>query len=159
MTCIAVTCITDAAGRIAYSNTAYRRTYGYGDEIIGMDAARMVAPESATVVADTMSIIMDKGSWRGEHFAQFKDGSRFPVETTMFLLRTEQNKMQGMIGIVRDISQRKQQEADLRMFQALVENASDAIAVAHANDGTIHYINEAYRQMYRCGDKHIGQSR
>ncbi|NJP06704.1 MAG: PAS domain-containing protein [Chloroflexaceae bacterium] len=61
-------------------------------------------------------------------------------------------------GISTDITERKRQEEQLMMFQTLVENALDAIQVLRAEDAAIIYLNKAHRDMYRCGDRHIGQS-
>ncbi len=55
----------------------------------------------------------------------------------------------------RDISGRKQMADELRTFQALVENAPDAIAVTDM-DGEVTYANPAYHALYGYGDATIG---
>jgi PAS domain S-box-containing protein len=74
-----------------------------------------------------------------------KDGSVFPVD-----INAGHVKIQGQncnVGFFRDISERKQAEETLRLFKALVENASDAIGMA-TPDGKHYYQNEAFTRLF-----------
>lgn len=62
-----------------------------------------------------------------------------------------------MAGTVSDMTQRRETQEQLRMFKMVVDNASDAIQIINP-DGTIIYYNEAHRNLYGCGDSHMGQS-
>ncbi len=69
----------------------------------------------------------------------------------------ETGKLYAIGGISYDITERKRQEEELRMFKAVFDNASDAISIVRPDDGTILYYNDAHRTLYRCGDSHLGQ--
>ncbi len=54
-------------------------------------------------------------------------------------------KVVAILGLFEDITGHRQQEEELRMFQALVENAPGMISVADI-DGRYHYFNPAFRK-------------
>ncbi|MDM8000625.1 MAG: PAS domain S-box protein [Dehalococcoidia bacterium] len=71
-----------------------------------------------------------------------KDGSTVWTETTVSFLRDSKGKPYAVLGILHDISERKRTEEALRKseerFRALIENATEAVAVLSA-DGRIIY--------------------
>jgi PAS domain S-box-containing protein len=69
-----------------------------------------------------------------EHFC--KDGSTIPVEIKVSAIRDENKKLIGIIGVTRDISDRKKAE---EKYQTLIENINIAIFVIQ--DMKIKYIN------------------
>ncbi len=56
-----------------------------------------------------------------------KDGSTFPVEVHLSLVRIDDRDWR--LAVVRDITARKKAETDLKLFRALLDKASDAIEV------------------------------
>ncbi len=115
--------VTDAAGKITYANPAHRRMFGYGEEIIGMDMAVTLAPEAHVIMEQAMQVIMTEGSWIGESLNQRKDGTLFPVDAAIFALSDDQQQLQGLAGIIRDISDRKQSEQERIDLQERIINA------------------------------------
>jgi rsbT co-antagonist protein RsbR len=69
--------------------------------------------------------------------------------------RNEDGSVRQCLGLVHDISVQKQTEADRELFQRLVEQAQDGIALARF-DKTIIYANPAMRTMSGYGDAVIG---
>jgi PAS domain S-box-containing protein/putative nucleotidyltransferase with HDIG domain len=71
-----------------------------------------------------------------------KDGSFVWVDISVTLLRDAKGQPAELFGVIRDITQRKKVEEDLRTseeyFRALIENAWDAIAIVNA-EGTMLY--------------------
>jgi PAS domain S-box-containing protein/putative nucleotidyltransferase with HDIG domain len=65
-----------------------------------------------------------------------KDGSFVWVDISVTLLRDGEGQPAELFGVIRDITQRKKVEEDLRTseeyFRALIENAWDAIAIVNA---------------------------
>lgn len=71
-----------------------------------------------------------------------KDGSTVWTEVTMTLARDAEGRPTGIIGITRDIAERRQAEEERRRLARAVEQTADAILVVDA-DGRIAYANQA----------------
>jgi PAS domain S-box-containing protein len=63
--------------------------------------------------------------------------------------RDAAGRVVGVVGISRDISDRKQIEAELQLFKQAVESSSDAIGMADAQGRHV-YQNSAFSAMYEC---------
>ncbi len=150
--------VADLEGNFQYANPAYQQMTGYGEALIGMPVGNLLPSDSIDVSSIISHVLESDSSWIGETYYLHQRGHLFPVQASVFVARDDSGQVLGIPAIVRDISNRKQQEEELRMFQALVENASDAIAVVRPEDGTISYVNAAYRNLYRCQDEYLGQS-
>lgn len=114
---------TDGNGTIMFSNRAHRHLFGYDDEIIGMSITDTIAPESREILQRGMQEVIKHGSWRGESLNRRKDGSIFPVELSVFAVHDNNGTLKAMVGIVRDISERKQAEQERA---ALLQQVIDA---------------------------------
>ncbi len=56
---------------------------------------------------------MKKGEWHGEIIEKRKDGSLFDCNLRASIIRNEKDKAIGLMGILRDITERKQAEAKI----------------------------------------------
>ncbi|MEF8814471.1 MAG: PAS domain S-box protein [Halovenus sp.] len=59
----------------------------------------------------------------------------------------EGEQFRGSVGVLRDVTDRKERERELRRYEAFVENTSDAIAILDA-DGTIEYVSPASEAVF-----------
>ena len=62
-----------------------------------------------------------------------RDGTVFPVELRRYLLRDETNQLTGMWAIVRDITERKRAEAELRESEERVKNTGASLTSVIGN--------------------------
>ena len=67
-------------------------------------------------------------------------------ETTKFPLQLKGNK-KGIGGIIRDITERKKMEDNLRKFKMGIDNSADAIFITDTT-GTIEYVNRSFEEIY-----------
>ena len=106
--------ITDLKGYILYANKAVEELYGYSpSELLGKHvnvtnadkkyAARVIVPSIRT-----------EGRWSGEIMALRKDGAPFPVWLSTAFIRNDAEEPIAMIGIIRDMTERKRVEDELR---------------------------------------------
>ncbi|MBP6471808.1 MAG: PAS domain S-box protein [Chloroflexi bacterium] len=88
----------------------------------------------------------------GEHIPVYerifrkKDGRPVPVEINVELVRDTNGRPLHIQSIVRDISERKHQENQLRLQSTALEAAANAILITD-RDGRIEWSNRAYAQL------------
>ncbi len=110
--------IVDLSGRIIYSNKAVQKIYGFSpEEYLGRHVSEMNAdPEFAGKVI--LPAIRETGEWSGELIVKHKCGSVFPIRLTTSLIKDDKGEPVAMVGIIRDITERKRSEETLRELNA-----------------------------------------
>jgi PAS domain S-box-containing protein len=105
--------ITDLSGYILYSNKAVEELYGYSQaELVGKHVNTMnVDRKFASRVI--VPCIRREGRWSGEIMVLHKDGTQFPVWLSTALISNDKDEPIAMIGIVRDMTERKRVEDEL----------------------------------------------
>lgn len=126
--------VLDNDNHIAYWNKGAERLYHWtATEVLGLRLSdaydyRWLNPadEQAAYAALAAS-----GVWRGEIVHLKKDGSEIYVETSTSRLVNEQGEMVGLLAVNRDITERKQLEAQLLASQKMESIGRLAGGVAH----------------------------
>ncbi len=147
--------IANMQGEYVYANVAMQSMSGYGAELIGMKGLD-VLDEDPHVVKAAFQRLNERGSVNFITTYRRSDGSTFPVDTISYVFNTAGGEPYVM-AVVRDISGQRQREDELRLFQALVENAPDGISVANIQ-GEYVYANAAMQSMSGYGAELIGMS-
>ncbi|MDD2720811.1 MAG: PAS domain S-box protein [Gallionella sp.] len=104
-------------GSLQFWNPAYRDMLGYTDDELGkltyveLTPAKWHAME-ARIIAEQV-LLHDQSEVYEKEYRR-KDGSLISIELKTFLLRDKQGQPDGMWAIVRDISERKRTEQELR---------------------------------------------
>jgi PAS domain S-box-containing protein len=130
---VALDCVItiDDRGRVVEFNPAAQRTFGYtAEEAVGHDMATLIVPPElrdrhrhgfARYLETKVPQILDR---RIEITGMRADGSTFPVELT--ITRINLPGEAGVAGYLRDITDRKEAEAELRASRARIVAAGDA---------------------------------
>jgi PAS domain S-box-containing protein len=111
---------TTLEGQITSWNPAAERLFGYGsDEIVGQHIAALVPTESSVVLEELLELAAD-GAHRGARDTRWRrrDGEEVDVAVSISPLRDKSGTLLGFSSVVRDISERKQAENDLRRLLA-----------------------------------------
>jgi len=104
--------ITDAEGRILYSNPAEARMHGYGvDELRGMHARVFAPPEHAQPIS--RAEMEGVTSWMRETVNVRRDGTLFPVLLRSDVVKDSRGGVVGIVTCCEDITQRKEMERQL----------------------------------------------
>jgi len=107
----------DSNGGVTSWNNGAEHIYGYApDEIIGQHRSRFFAPEDVAsgLPMRELQEAVAKGRFSEEAWRIRKDGTRFWANGTMSALRDESGVLRGFLKIVRDLTERKQSETELR---------------------------------------------
>jgi PAS domain S-box-containing protein len=143
--------LKDVAGRYLLANSAACEVLGESaEEILGKDNTDFMQPEAAKRIMEFDQRVMESGeSLTGEEHLAVRGVTRtFLFTKTPY--RNLQGEIAGVIGIARDITERKRAEESLRRsterFHSLVRHSSDVISVFTA-DGTFSYSSPAIERM------------
>ena len=147
--------VSNMDGTISYANVAYRKLYGYGDDLLGRSWQTFYPPEVLPQLESAFQEMMTQGFWRGTLDQLANGGQRFPAQILAFLLRDETGTPSGLASIMRDISTQHAHENRLRMFEALVEHAAVGMAFTDF-EGTFTYANASLRETSGYGEGIIG---
>jgi PAS domain S-box-containing protein len=143
--------ITDTAGKIVSMN---HDLCGYAPEdYIGrtMPEIDVLDPQEALRLSGFVVESLANG---GRNFFEtelkHKRGHRVPVEVAASAIISNDGLHQGFISIVRDITERREAQADLgeseERFRALIENSSEGITIMSA-DGTVQYMSPSIERI------------
>jgi len=105
--------LSDLEDTVLFVNEAFAHTFGYADdEIIGKNINIVRSERSAG--REILAATLKDGAWSGELFSRRKDGTEFPVELWSSLVKDNDGNPVAVVGIARDISDRKKNEEALR---------------------------------------------
>jgi diguanylate cyclase (GGDEF)-like protein/PAS domain S-box-containing protein len=104
--------ITDAEGRILYTNPAEARMHGYDVEELRGEHARVFAPPEHARPLDRAEM-QEATSWSRETVNVRRDGSLFPVLLRSDVVKDSRGEVVGWVTCCEDITQRKELERQL----------------------------------------------
>lgn len=121
--------LADLSGNVTYSNPAWAKMHGYTpDEILGKHLSIFHNQEQLEQeVGPLNEKAMLVGSSSGEVGHLRRDGTTFPTLMTVAVQKDHNGIPVGLIGTVRDITDRKQAEQELRENQQILQTVMDNI--------------------------------
>jgi PAS domain S-box-containing protein len=118
--------ILDEDGEYVFANQAHAEIYGYDNpEAFLGETWRMCYEEDELKRFDeeVMPTLTDEGTWRGEAIGTRNDGSTFPQELSLTVADDG-----GIVCVVRDITERKQQERQLERQNERLEAFAETVS-------------------------------
>ncbi|OGX16023.1 MAG: hypothetical protein A2166_05250 [Omnitrophica WOR_2 bacterium RBG_13_41_10] len=144
--------VADKNDIIIICNKAWAKMHGYRvSEIIGKPLTIFHTPEQIRdEVIPFNKIVIEKGANYGEMGHVRKDGTVFSTWMSVTPLKDENKKPAGLIGIARDVTERKIMQQALeeseKLYRNLVETMNDGLAVID-KDGRFLFVNQRICEM------------
>lgn len=134
--------ITDLEGRVTYANEAVCHTYGYGNATASMRIPELIAPAHRAEFGPKMAELMANGEMSIESAFICRDSSVRPIAVEALLIRDAQGIPQATAAIIRDLTEERAREQELRLTKFSLDRSPDNIhwidpssAIIYVNDG------------------------
>jgi len=117
------------------------------DALIGKTDLELTAPEVAQMYRRADRDMLASGQvWRGEEWIPFHDGGGGYFDTLKTPYFGPEGDVLGLIGVSRNVTERKQVEERLRLQAAALEAAANGIVIADRS-GAILWVNAAFTRL------------
>jgi len=141
--------IVDDDGYIEMVTQPLAEAVGYDtDELHGQHVSKFLTDGTVTDsegrILDLL-VTPDSVSSTCEGALERRDGEEIPVEIELSILPYDDH-FQGTVGAVRDISERRQREEELRIFRKALTDAGIGL-VMYDESGRFEYVNNHYAQV------------
>ncbi len=131
--------VFDPEMKIKVTNQRAVDIYGYDNaaEMVGKLGFDMIGPQFRARALQNAGLMMETGYLAPiESIGIKKDGSHFSVETSAALIRNPEGQPMAILGITRDISERKLVEEQLRTSHEQLRALSARLQSAREDEGT-----------------------
>jgi len=131
-------------------NLAFQKLFGYSkSEIIGVNAIDLIATKDSKKVIQKKAKLAVATSYEAIGFK--KDGTKIPVEIEARLIDKKNNIR---VALIRDLTQRKQNEIENEKLSIAVEQSSNSIVITDAK-GLIEYVNPKFTEVTGYTQKEV----
>ncbi|MDX1779614.1 MAG: PAS domain S-box protein, partial [Thermodesulfobacteriota bacterium] len=168
---------TNKKGYVTRANKSFLKLLGYEEEeVLGKHMAEFspmetgsyqsTTGESVTItkeqfdrIASTMVLLAKERKISNfEFYLLRKDGKMIPVEENIVYFYDKDGSVSGAVGVIRDITERKQAEREIRegkeFLEKIIKGSKDGIIISDEG-GTILSVNEAVEQMLDLSKEEI----
>ena len=131
----------DLAGNLTFFNDSVCRLYGYPrEELIGMNNRQYTSQDTAKKVFQEYNQVYKTGIPRRLYDFELvlKDGSKRYVEVSILLQRDSSGEPIGFRGIVRDITERKRADEEMKSLQEQLRQSQKIEAIGLLAGGIAH---------------------
>jgi len=143
--------VSDLDGRLLFANESFAAMHGYrAEEVVGEHLSIFHVPEQIAAVEAANRQIHERGHFHGEIWHARRDGTVFPSMMHSSLLHDQAGRPTGMIGTMRDISDRKRTEEALRESEKRRAGAEKLAATGRLAARVAHEINNPLAGIANC---------
>lgn len=138
-----------ADGKVLFVSPASESLTGYEpSELIGKEGTFFIPAEEHTHVWNIISKSFENGdNYIVEHRIIRKDGIKVWVETKGKCRRDSEENIKEIICNIREITERKKFELELKLKDNAIQNALTGIAISDSN-GLINYVNKTFLKLW-----------
>ncbi|MEO1351460.1 MAG: PAS domain S-box protein [Cyanobacteria bacterium J06635_15] len=143
----------DLDGNVKIWNPAAERMFGWTEaDVIGRPIPIPLDDQLEDCTTLQSSVLQGKTHTRLELCRHRKDGTAINIIFSAAPLPDAEGQISGIVAVIADITEQKQQAEELRLLQSVVVNTNDAVIVTEANaidepGPRILYVNEAFTRI------------
>jgi len=151
--------ITDLEDNIQFVNESFLKTYGYDEnELVGKHISIVRSQNNPPELVKEILPATISGGWMGELWNKRKDGSVFPIYLSTTRINDNDGKTLGLIGVAKDITERKHSEESLLKLKKAVDNSGEVIFLTD-KEGVFTFANSAFTSIYGfTADEIVGKA-
>jgi len=153
--------VLDSEGRLRFVSPALADRLGYDRSALVGEPATAFLTDAAVDEGERrvfdLLVTPDRASDRYEAELVTRDDERVPAEIELSLLPYDET-FRGTVGAVRDISERRRRERELRVFRQAVDAAGVGL-VMYDQSGTFTYLNDHYASLLGYDRSTLGSRR
>ena len=154
--------VVDMDGYIEFANNSWAKNHGYKlDELIGKHLSIFHTKEQLeNQVIPFNEILMEKGGNQGEVDHKRKDGSTFPTFMSSAIIRDDDGNSIGLVGIARDITERKEAELAIEKSEARFRELAELLPQTLFeidSEGNITYTNRMGLETLRYSSEDVSK--
>ena len=106
--------ITDIEDKIIFVNESFLKTYGYDEnELLGKNINMVRSVNNSPDLIKGILHSTFQGRWHGELWNKRKDGSEFQIYLSTTIIYDKENKILGLIGVAKDVTEAKINQQEL----------------------------------------------
>ncbi len=145
----------DRMGTIVAINDATADLTGYKRwELIGEHVSKLLSDEDIEAGEQLIRQQLEDENDRVDTLdmeIQRKDGETITCETRIAVIRVD-GQMTGSVGVVRDVSEKRERERELQrrneLLDQIADNVTDVVWVTNGDKNQIEFISAAYEQIW-----------
>lgn len=136
---------TDPKGLITFANRSMQEMLfgqaGQEEKLLGVPMARLYSgglPEAKKI----MAILKERGRLLNYETTLVSNGRLIPILTSASLLKDERGAVLGTLGVIKDLTEKKKLEEDLKKAQAELGHKEKLAAIGRLASGVAHEMND-----------------
>jgi PAS domain S-box-containing protein len=139
----------DANGTIDFCNPAMAEQLGYTrEDLLGRHASEVMAEGELEYGQRVVQDLIDDPERQNTVYDMVfvtKDGERRDVSLNIQLLPSPDDSYAGLVGVMRDVTARKERKRELERFETIIQALGDPVYATNG-DGELIYVNEAFER-------------
>ena len=142
--------LLDSSGKIKIANHKAAEIVGHqnAENLIGKSYLNFAPTDETATFQKRLKSLVDQGGRESiSATVSRRDGTTLETESSSTVVKNEQGEIQGIIVFVRDVTERKKAEKQIRFLAEILEAAPLSVKATNAS-GEIIYVNSATVELF-----------